>query len=266
MITGANTPPPSMNAIIAGAAGYANQVNGSQSLRQADSSIRADAARAAAQAGAGANTSVQYNYEVGPDGQLYATSATITTSKRTQGPRDPLSGIQGSDGIATQPLAQQAQQRPQSLADYARPGPTLSAADEAAIFGSEDFLNDVLNSNEAQRRARLQLADFGVRAQEGQHFRAAAGLGSLPQYDYEVGPDGEVYAVAGSVGISSGPASSEEEAAADAATIARAALAATDVSAQDISVARDAQSRAASLYASNYNIAEQETPLFQFAA
>lgn len=268
MIIGGSQPSLSLNDYIA--ALYGNQqsprVSSVEGLRQTDASIRSQATRSAAQAGAGATTTVQYTYEVGDDGQLYATGATISASKRTVGARSPLDSLSSLDGLASQPLQSLFRAQPKSLGDFLRPRALMSPADEAALYGSEDFLNDALNSDEAQRRARLQIADFGVRAQEGQHFRAAFGLGSVPEYDYEVGPDGELYAVGGSVAISTGAASSPYEAAKDADAMARAALAATDVSAQDVSVARSAQARAASLYAANYMIAERETPLFFFAA
>ena len=259
MLVGSNNAP-SLNNLLAASFGSGGDV-AARGLRAADSSVRAQAQQASAQGGAGSSVTTQYTYEVGPDGQLYATGATVTTSKRTAGPREAGVPLAQQEGVAGQPL--QLARQPKSLADFVNPRPSLSPSDEAAIFGSGEFLDETLNSNEASHLARLQLADFGVRAQEGQHFRAASGLGSAPEYTYEVGPDGKLYAVAGEVGISTGGASSDEEAAADAATIARAALAATDVSAQDIAVARDAQSKAASLYASNNQIIDQENPLLQ---
>lgn len=262
MIIGANSPPPSINSLLASSFAAPDVAAQNQAMRMADASVRADASRAQASAGAGATSSVQYSYSVGPDGQLYATSATISSSKRTNGPRDPLTPLAQQESAPAQPLAVDNRQPP-SLAALSRPQAHISPSDEAAIFGSPDFMDDIFNSNESLRRARLQLADFGVRAQEGQHFKAAAGLGDIPEYDLIAGPDGELFAVAGSVSISGGPTTSDEDAAAQAATIARAALAATDVSAQDVSVARDAQFKAASLYAANARAAERETPLFQ---
>lgn len=225
--------------------------------------MRAQAIRQEAQAGAGAVVSTQYSYTIGPDGQRYATSARITTSQRTEGPPDPLA-LQGAP--SSQPLTISQNRKPLSLADYARPNAGLSPSDEAAVFGSQAFLDEIRSSNAGSVRARLQLSDFSVRAQEGQHFRAAAGLGTAPKYEYQVGPDGKLYAVAGEVGLKAGPAATPEDAAQDAATFARAALAATDVSAQDVSVARAAQSRAASFYAASNTRDESETPRFQLAA
>ena len=241
-----------LNSILASSFANPRSAQAAQSARIADMNLRADAARAAAQAGPGATTNIQYQYSTGPDGQLYATGATISSSRRTRG-ADQLLPPELQRAPSAQPILEDA--RPRRFGDVQPVRPLLSPADEAAIFGSPEFLEDV-QSGDSIRRARLQLADFGVRAQESQHFYAAAGLGSAPTYEYEVGPDGELFAVAGSVTIQPGTATSEEEAARDAATIANAALAATDVSAQDIAVARDAQSRAASLYARNFNITE----------
>ncbi|MBN67290.1 MAG: hypothetical protein CMM94_06980 [Rickettsiales bacterium] len=241
----------------------------STALKQVDADVRAQAQKSAAQAG-GATSTAQYSYTVGPDGQLYATSATVTTTRRGEGVRDPLSlapGQVGNDNTSpSSPLNNIPDRRPSSLSDLLRPRPQLSPSDEAAVFGSEAFLKETQESNDAAYLARLQLADFGVRAQENQHLQASGGLGSAPKYDYQVGPDGKLYAVAGSVSISSGPAATPEEAAADAAAVGRAALAATDVSAQDISVARKAQSNAAYLYASNNNIVDRANPAIDLAS
>lgn len=234
-------------------------------LRASDARIRAEAAASASRYGAGATSTVTFNYIVGPDGQLYATDATVSTSKRTQGARNPNLALEDQQGATSQPLGLE-QRAKARLNDILSPRAQLSPADEAAIYGSDDFLKETLQSNEAQARAKLQLYDLAVRAQEGQHFRAAFGLGTAPEYDYEVGPDGELYAVAGEVGIRTSGFKTPEAAAKDADTIARAALAATDVSAQDISVARTAQSRAAEFYAQMSYSVYRETPLFQLAA
>lgn len=251
------------NNIIASSFANPQSAQAARAARVADANLRADAARAAAQAGSGANVTVQYQYSVGPDGQLVATGATVSSARRTRGGEETLPPSQQQNAPA-QPFTLE-DVRPRRFGDIQAPRATLSPAEEAAIFGSEAFLEDTLNSNEAARRARLQLADFGVRAQERQHLAAAGGLGSAPDYDYEVGPDGELYAVAGSVSISSGPAASPEEAARDAATIAAAALAATDVSAQDIAVARNAQARAAALYAQVHHAVESAFALDEHA-
>ncbi len=234
-------------------------------LRATDARLRADAAASASRSGVGSTSTITYNYVVGPDGQLYANDATITTSKRTQGARNPNLRLEDQQGVARQPLDLQ-KRAAARLNDILNPRAQLSPADEANIYGSDDYLEETLKSNETQARAKLQLYDLAVRAQEGQHFRAAFGLGSAPEYDYEVGPDGELYAVAGEVGIRTSGFKPPEQAAKDADTIARAALAATDVSAQDVATARTAQSRAASFYAQASYLAYRETPLFQLAA
>ena len=208
--------------------------------------IASQVQRARAEAGPNANVSVSYNYSVGPDGQLQISSASVTTTRRGEGIQR---GVGGS-------IIENA--RPQSFADFAPARPNLSSAAFAELFGepqatatpNDEFRDEAFGSVDNLNRARFGLNDFGIRAQEQQHFRAGAGVTSgTPQYDLVEGPDGQFYAVAGSVNISTGATADPEKASRDAAAVARAALAATDVSAQDISVARDAQSRAAGLYA-----------------
>lgn len=260
MVSGVNSSP-SANAYLTSILGSGASAEQAAALRAADGSVRAQAGKAQVQAGVGATVTTRYSYEVGPDGKLYATGATISSSKRTLSSRDAGLPLEDQQSIYQQAFSF-LQSIPQKLSDLLRPKLGMSAADEAVLYGSEEFRSDALNNEQAQRRARLQIADFAVRAQESQHFRAAGGLGSTPVYEYEVGPDGELYAVAGSVGIRAGAAGTPEEAARDAATVARAALAATDVSAQDISVARRAQAEAASIYARNFYAAEEENPIY----
>ncbi len=109
-----------------------------QSLRLADASVRTQASRAAAQAGAGAISTTQLNYTVGPDGQLYATSAVISTSQRTRG-ADDTALPNGQNLPPAQPL---------SLADIQPTRAGLTPSDEAIVFGSPEF----------QETPRLQLA------------------------------------------------------------------------------------------------------------
>ncbi len=259
MVSGVNASP-SANAYLASILG-SKTIDPSAALRAADNSVRAQATKLQAQGGPGALVTTKFSYEIGPDGELYATSATVSTSKRTLGAQQ--TALPQSEQTSLYESAFSfLRNAPKSLSDFLRSKLSMAPADEAAIYGSDAFRNDALNNEQAQRRARLQLADFGVRAQESQHFRAANGLGDAPVYEYEVGPDGELYAVAGSVGIRSGTAATPEEAAQNAATVARAALAATDVSAQDVSVARRAQSEAAALYSRNFYATDAEDHAF----
>lgn len=266
---------PSMNQLLAGM----HVAQAARKLRAADADIRAQALRAQSEAGYGAQSGTQIRYTVGPDGQLYARSATVTTSRRGEGVRDPLEllGVaQQENGPLTEALRENLRDiRPLSFTDILNPKPQLSPTDEVVLFGTQpaaipgttaSFREDAFQSMDGLNLSRLQVSDFGVRAQEGQHFRAAGGLGSLPEYDYQRGPDGKLYAVAGHVGISERTTTDPEQAARDENTVAAAALAATDVSAQDVAVARNAQSRAAGLYAQNNALINRQDPVFSLAA
>tara|TARA_B100001123_G_C15276085_1_gene1012234 strand:+ start:434 stop:1228 length:795 start_codon:yes stop_codon:yes gene_type:complete len=256
-----------MNPLIAAYMQQASDPNVA-AARQTDSRVRSDAQSKAAEHGAGANTTIRYSYDVGPDGQLYASGATISSSTRSRGDANRLDGLRDAENaLDAQSVLPSPYGVPAKPGDFTPPRALLSPADEVAIFGAEEFYDANGEDYAARtRRDRLQLADFAVRAQERQHFAAAAGLGSAPVYEYEVGPDGELYAVGGNVSINPGPAGSEEEAARDAAAVGRAALAATDVSAQDISVARDAQSKAAYLYSINRDITYNQYKQIDLAA
>lgn len=104
------------------------------------------------------------------------------------------------------------------------------------------------NQQEAQSDllARRQIQELAVRDREVRnHERAHAAVGGLyassPRYTFERGPDGINYAVAGEVSISSGAISGDPEATIQKAQIVRrAALAPTEPSAQDRSVAAQA--------------------------
>ena len=85
----------------------------------------------------------------------------------------------------------------------------------------------------------LKKRDREVRAHEAAHMAAAGGyaLGG-PSYDYQVGPDGKQYAVGGEVKIDTSPIPDNPEATiAKAQTIRAAALAPSDPSGADRSVA-----------------------------
>lgn len=262
-ISGAS--PYSLNAIYAAAFAQNPAAAEISALRASDANIRSQAQKQLSQAGVGATVSTHITYTVGPDGQLYATGATVSAQKRTQGVPQP--GRPLKDQETGTPFNFLVPDRgPKTLSDWLRPKPRLAPADEADLFGSDDFLKEVLESTENLYRSRLAAADLGVRAQEAQHYRAAAGLGSAPDYDLVEGPDGEFYAVGGEVQMRASATVDPAQAAEDAQTMANAALAATDVSAQDVSVARQSLARAASLYAMNDNLIYAQQRAYDMAA
>ncbi len=219
------------------------QAGKADSLRQADSDIRTQAIRQASAAGVEGTVVTNLQYTVGPDGQLYATGGTVSTQKRVSGPEN-FSRIESKKDVGQQPANDNrgsTQRRELTFADIINPQLDVSSADFAALF-SEDIGENIAQS-------KLQLADVGTRAHERSHFFSAGGLASgTPNYDYATGPDGELYAVAGDVRVSTTPTTDPEKASRDAAGIALAATAAGDASAQDLKVAKNSSGKAASLY------------------
>ncbi|MCQ2789203.1 MAG: hypothetical protein MJ229_02380 [bacterium] len=99
-----------------------------------------------------------------------------------------------------------------------------------------------LSSKEKQVVAQLKSIDAEVRAHEQAHI-AAAGSGvsaSAASFEYEKGPDGNKYAVAGEVNISYQMGSNHKENIQIARNVKNAALAPASPSAQDKAVARHA--------------------------
>ncbi len=103
--------------------------------------------------------------------------------------------------------------------------------------------------SEAQRKQlrELKARDLEVRAHEQAHLSAAGGYAQGgPTFTYQKGPDGHQYAVGGEVQIDSSKVANDPVATLrKAQVIRRAALAPTNPSAQDRSVAAEAASMAA---------------------
>lgn len=101
--------------------------------------------------------------------------------------------------------------------------------------------DDELTQQEKQEVAELQMTDAQVRAHEQAHKAAAGGLRtSSPNYEYETGPDGEKYAVAGDVNVSYQHSQDPEVNLRNAQQLKASALAPADPSAQDRKVAAQA--------------------------
>ena len=95
---------------------------------------------------------------------------------------------------------------------------------------------------EQQEVSRLKQRDREVRAYERAHSSVGGQLAGPPQFKYERGPNGVLYAVGGEVSIDTSPVENNPEATlAKAEQIGRAALAPIDPSAQDRLVAAQAQ-------------------------
>ncbi len=138
--------------------------------------------------------------------------------------------------------------------------PALYGADaKLKQFGPGDPKSKTEMSAEDQALLdKLKARDSLVRGHETAHIMAAGGQATGPaQYTYQTGPDGRQYAIGGSVNIAvvSSP-SSDEDAANQAATASRAAMANSEMSLCDMQVAMraselsaKAKSRALDAYA-----------------
>lgn len=93
---------------------------------------------------------------------------------------------------------------------------------------------------QAQELSRLAATDRKVRAHEQAHQAAGAGLAGGASYQYQRGPDGRQYAVAGEVSIDLTPGRTPDETVVRARQVQAAALAPADPSAQDRAVAAQA--------------------------
>lgn len=94
-----------------------------------------------------------------------------------------------------------------------------------------------LTPEEKKAVAELSARDREVRAHEQAHASVGGDLAGSPSYEYESGPDGKRYAVAGEVPIELREGSDPEETLQNAQTVRRAALAPAEPSPQDRSVA-----------------------------
>ncbi len=117
-----------------------------------------------------------------------------------------------------------------------------SQADATGSDGRSSTVSGEPTDSEKQETAELQAEDASVRAHERAHV-AAAGQYAVggAQYHYEVGPDGNRYAVAGEVQIDASTIPNDPDATIrKMQTVRRAALAPSDPSPQDQRVAAQA--------------------------
>jgi SprA family protein len=115
-----------------------------------------------------------------------------------------------------------------------------------------------LSQAEAKQLRELRARDREVHAHEQAHAAAAGSLAKgAPSYDYQRGPDGQLYAVGGEVHIDTSAVAGDPEATAEkAAKVKRAALAPAQPSQQDRAVAAAAAALEARV---RIEIAQQKT-------
>ncbi|MBF0406119.1 MAG: hypothetical protein HQM10_02105 [Candidatus Riflebacteria bacterium] len=116
-------------------------------------------------------------------------------------------------------------------------------------IGSEKPDSDLKSSQKLDEKKQqevneLKSTDAKVRAHEAAHLSAGSGLVSGGvSYGYKTGPDGKQYAVSGEVGIDTSPVANDPDATIrKMERVKRAALAPSDPSSQDRSVASQAES------------------------
>ncbi len=153
----------------------------------------------------------QYIYQQGPDGALYA----IGTAPHLVSPHG-----SGAGGVMGSPIAA---------------FPVESSEGRAHAGGRTGEGGELTD--------KLESRDQEVRRHEHAHLAAAGTLASgLPEYDYQVGPDGKRYAVGGSVNIMLSSVPGDPEATKrNADAVIRAASAPGSPSGQDVKVAEDAR-------------------------
>jgi hypothetical protein len=130
-------------------------------------------------------------------------------------------------------------------ASFAAPGSArpadarATAADSASVPAAKA---EELTAQEQQQVAQLKQIDRQVRAHEQAHLSVGGDLvRGGASFTYQTGPDQQRYAVAGEVSIDVSPASTPQETLPKAAHIRATALAPADPSAQDQSVAAQAE-------------------------
>lgn len=117
-----------------------------------------------------------------------------------------------------------------------RNSPQAQASGTAEPTFTEDELREI---------RRLRARDAEVRAHEQAHAAAGGSHAGAPNFAYERGPDGRMYAVSGHVGIDAGEVAGDPEATLrKMQQIQRAALAPAEPSAQDRKVAAKAAAKA----------------------
>ncbi len=144
---------------------------------------------------------------------------------------------------------------------YERPQQQTNAQSNPAqgdLFGQDNAEDPSAGRESAEERQQqqqeaaeqrkideLERNDRRVRAHEQAHAAVGGQYAGSPQYEYESGPDGQRYAVAGEVSIDISAENTPEETLRKMQQVRAAALAPVDPSAQDLRVASEASQKAA---------------------
>ena len=117
-----------------------------------------------------------------------------------------------------------------------------NAEQQSGSGAGENTGSEELTQQEQREVSELKMTDAQVRNHEHAHKAAAGGLHtSGPNYEYETGPDGRKYAVAGDVNVSYSHSADPEVNLRNAQQLKASALAPADPSSQDRKVAAQAE-------------------------
>ena len=163
----------------------------------------------------------------------------IRDSLKVESYKNTSNNLQGINSYSQDDEAATASISAKALELYNAEQNTNSNSEEQASNNSN---KEELTQQEKQEVAELKTTDAEVKAHENAHKAAAAGLRtSAPNYEYETGPDGKKYAVAGDVNISYQTSSDPEVNLKNAQQLKAAALAPAEPSSQDRKVAMKAE-------------------------
>jgi hypothetical protein len=172
-------------------------------------------------------------------------------------PQQPVSANASPDVSQDLTRATQAPATPPSSLD----GQQSSSAREDADKSADQPSRKNEQSPAQERSEQLEIAELAsrdreVRAHEQAHAAVGGSHAGAPSYTYSRGPDGQRYAVGGEVSIDTGAVSNDPQATlSKMEVVVRAALAPAEPSAQDRSVAAQAQAQIAQ---ARVELAEQQ--------
>lgn len=107
--------------------------------------------------------------------------------------------------------------------------------------------------------SKLQARDSAVRQEEEAHAAAAGPYGSAPQYTYQIGPDGNAYAIGGHVDVSVSVSGNKADQDRALATLQNAALAPNAPSGADMAAFRQASLQRATRNDDNFTDPSKES-------
>jgi hypothetical protein len=133
--------------------------------------------------------------------------------------------------------------RPLAQRDREPGAPGRVPSDRVTVSaGARALAGEPLDAAQRARVERLRTDDARVRAHERAHQATGGVAAGAARFQYAVGPDGKLYAVAGEVPIRIETGPTPDATIAHAARVRAAALAPADPSAQDLAVAAEAVS------------------------